>query len=239
MLFNLAHAQSKLGGQLLFHVIQNEIQKKRTNEKAVVSGQLLFPVMKNERQRKRTPLKASGFPQIHFKPFTPASELKVGRRSSSSQRLAQSFQKTLMTEFLFGSSSNCLEWYESKMESQKITTRNQFEIIHILCFFMESFLLVRIETPNIGNAHELEFVESQIRLQKRRIGGRKRRRGDGGCAVCGVKKSTRANLRIFRCVVRISDRGSWIRVLVAKPFLGTEPSKLQGPPRPGLCRYGP
>jgi len=26
---------------------------------------------------------------------------------------------------------------------------------------MESFLLVRIETPNIGNAHELEFVESQ------------------------------------------------------------------------------
>ena len=114
MLFNLAHAQSKLGGQLLFHVIQNEIRKKRTNEKAVVSGQLLFPVMRNERQRKRTPVKASGFPQIHFKPFTPASELKVGRRSSSSP----SFQKTLMTEFLFGSSSNCLKWYESMMESK-------------------------------------------------------------------------------------------------------------------------
>ena len=36
--------------------------------------------------------------------------------------------------------------------------------------------------------------------QKRRIGGRTRRRGDGGWAVRGATPSGRATLRIFRCV---------------------------------------
>ena len=49
----------------------------------------------------------------------------------------------------------------------------------------------------------------------------------------------RATLRIFSAWWQIADRGGWICALVAQPFLGTlaQPSNLQGPPRPGLCRY--
>ena len=62
-----------------------------------------------------------------------------------------------------------------------------------------------VEIAYYGKRHELEKTVSNSEngreaRQKRRIGGRTRRRGDGGWAVRGATPSGRATLRIFRCV---------------------------------------
>jgi len=61
------------------------------------------------------------------------------------------------------------------------------------------------EKAYYGKRHELEKTLSNSEnareaRQKRRIGGRTRRRGDGGWAVRGATPSGRATLRILRCV---------------------------------------
>ena len=83
-----------------------------------------------------------------------------------------------------------------------------------VCMFMYIYIYITmsklkpglgVETAYYGKGHELEKTlanseNGREARQQRRIGGRTRRRGDGGWAVRGATPSGRATLRIFRCV---------------------------------------
>ena len=74
-----------------------------------------------------------------------------------------------------------------------------------LVFSIATKVLAGVETAYYGKRHELgktlpNSENGREVRQKRRIGGRTRRRGDGGWVLRGATPSGRATLRIFRCV---------------------------------------